>query len=339
MRVPVVRGLSELVGSTPLVRLDKVVTWPERPRVFAKLERFNPGGSAKDRPAAAMLAAAMADGRLLPGGTVVESSSGNLGVSLAQHARWLGLKFVCVVDPRINPSTRRLIQAYGGDVVRVDRPDPETGDWLVARVERVEELVAEIPGAFWPNQYTNPANALAHSTGTMREIAEELHGDLAAIYVATSSTGTVRGCLDHIAAHGLPTRVVAVDAVGSCLFGGTRGPRLLPGFGAGIEPPLAAGIVPDDVIRVNDLEAVKGCRRLVETEGLLAGASGGAVVSALLGDAHRYGPDDNVAIILHDSGEPYLETVYDDEWVVSHLNCTVDELRPVEFSSQSAVPM
>ncbi len=318
---------SDLVGNTPLVELRTIVRGPTAPRIFAKLERFNPGGSAKDRPAAAMIDAACASGALGTGGTIVESSSGNLGVSLAQQALWRGLRFVCVVDPRINPTTRRLIEAYGGEVVCVDRPHPVSGDWLEARIERVRQIVSEVPGAYWPNQYANPDNSRAHRDGTMREVAEALAGDVAAVFVATSTTGTARGCLDYIAAHGLSTKVVAVDAVGSCLFGGTRGERLLPGYGAGVESAIAVGTMPDEVIRIEDLDAVRGCRLLAATEGLLAGASGGAAVAALVNDAHRYGPEDNVVVILHDAGEPYLETVYDDEWVMATFGCSADDLR------------
>ncbi len=321
-------ALAELVGDTPLVELRRLFAQPAHPRVLAKLEGHNPGGSAKDRPAAAMIAAALRDGSLHPGATIVESSSGNLGVSLAQQARWHQLRFVCVVDPRINRTTRQLIEAYGGEVVCVERPDPATGDWLAARIATVQRLISEIPGAYWPNQYANPANPRAHADGTMREIAEAMSGDLDALYVATSTTGTVRGCLDYVAAHRLPTRVVAVDAVGSCLFGGATGVRLLPGYGAGVESALAATTTPDAVVRIEDIDAVKGCRQLVESEGLLAGASGGAVVSALLADAWRYGADDTVAIVLHDGGEAYLDTVYDDDWVCATFGCDPADLHP-----------
>lgn len=316
----------DLVGDTPLVELARLFDHPRHPRVVAKLERRNPGGSAKDRPAEAMIARALADGSIQTGTTLIESSSGNLGVSLAQQARWHGLRFICVVDPRINRATRALIEAYGAEVVCVERPDPVSGDWLAARIAAVEQLVAEIPGAYWPQQYANPANPRAHADGTMREIAEALDGDLDALYVATSTTGTLRGCLDYVKDHGMSTRVIAVDAVGSRLFGGVAAPRILPGFGAGVEPALARDAVPDSVVRISGLDAVKGCRRLVDREGLLAGASGGAVVSAVLGDVSRYRADETVAMILHDGGEAYLDTVYDDAWVCSAFDCSAADL-------------
>ena len=156
-----VAGLPFLIGRTPLVELARM-GGPGGPRALVKLELTNPGGSAKDRPAARMLADALESGDLRPGGTVVESSSGNLGVALAQQAAYRGLRFICVVDPRSSQVNRRLIEAYGGVVHMVSEPDPVDGDWLRARIDAVQQLVASIPGAWWPNQYANVNNAAAH---------------------------------------------------------------------------------------------------------------------------------------------------------------------------------
>lgn len=318
-------GLSDLVGDTPLVRLRRLHEG-RGPRVYVKLESANPGGSAKDRPAARMIQDALARGVIAPGDTIVESSSGNLGVALAQLARWHGLQFVCVVDPRINATNARLITAYGGRLHRVTEPDPLTGDWLAARQAAVRTLLAELPGAWSCDQYANPLNPAAHGEGTAREIVAALGSAPTALFVATSTTGTLSGCQGWLRAQGHGTRVVAVDAVGSVLFEGTRGPRLLPGFGAGTVPPLARDLVPDQLVRVDDLDCVVGCRRLVRTEALLAGASGGGVVSALDRCLDDYGPHDDVVLILHDSGARYLDTVYDDAWVAEQLHCPPDEL-------------
>ncbi len=314
----VIPGAPGLVGRTPLVELSRLRT-TDGPRVVAKLEGANPAGSAKDRPAARMLESAVATGVLRPGGTVVESSSGNLGVALAQQCGYHGFPFICVVDPRTPRQTVRLIEAYGGTVHQVERPDPRTGDWLAARISRVRELVDRVPGAWWPNQYANPENAAAHRAGAVAEIIETLGHAPAALYVATSSTGTLVGTQQYLRDHGHPTRVVAVDAQGSVLFGGTRGDRRLPGFGAGIVPPLAAEADPDEVARVDDLESVVGCRRLVRHESLLVGASAGGVVSAFLRHQSRYRKTDTVALVFHDGGERYLDTVYDDDWVADRL--------------------
>lgn len=322
---PVREGLPDLVGRTPLVRLSRL--HPGGPQVFAKLELANPAGSAKDRPAARMLTRALARGELRAGDTVIESSSGNLGVALAQWCAWHGLTFVCVVDPRTNLHTLRTIEAYGGRLHRVESPDPLTGDWLVARRRAVARLLAATPRSWSPDQYANPLNPQAHADGTMREIAEALEGNVAALFVATSTTGTLVGCQRYLTTHGLDTLTVAVDAIGSVLFGGQRGPRLLPGFGAGVVPPLAATAAPDLVHRVDDLDCVIGCRRLARREALLVGASSGGVVTALERELHRFGPADNVVIMVHDTGARYLDTVFNDAWVAEHLHCHPETLR------------
>ncbi|WP_051471121.1 pyridoxal-phosphate dependent enzyme [Patulibacter minatonensis] len=316
-----VDGVLGAIGDTPLVHLRR---YPDRRDVafFAKLEATNPGGSAKDRPAARMLDDAWARGLVGPGSTVVESSSGNMGVGLAQACRCRDLAFVCVVDSRANVANVRTMEALGADVRIVTRPDPETGDLLTARRALVAEIVAATPGAFRPDQYANPENAGAHEHGTMREIVEALDGRLDVLLVATSTTGTLRGCVDALRAHGLhDTTVVAVDAVGSALFGGERGRRMLPGFGAGMRTELSESADFDRLERVADLDCVVGCRRLALREGLLAGASGGAVAAAFDRIAPGLEPGSRCAAILHDGGTRYLETVYDDAWVARELDC------------------
>lgn len=218
-----------------------------------------------------------------------------------------------------------MIRALGAEVVEVGQPDPATGDWLIARLARVRELVAEIEGAVCLDQYANADAVRAHADGTMAEIADTLGGvDL--VLVATSTTGTLGGCLDLVARRRLRTRVVAVDATGSVLFGGRRGPRLLTGYGAGVVPALAEGLEPDDVRRVPDLDAVVGARALALREGVVAGASAGAVVAALAGLLPGLPASARVAVILHDGGLAYAGTVYDDAWVSATFGITAGDL-------------
>jgi cysteine synthase A len=309
-----VEGVLGAIGDTPLVALRRLL--PDRGvEVFAKLEVANPGGSAKDRPAIAMLEDALLHGLIEPGGTVVESTSGNLGVGLAQACRYHGVRLICVVDERASVRSVRMMQALGADVRTVTEPDPATGDLLVARLNRVRELVAATDGAWWPNQYGNRACVAAHAAGTMRELDEALDGELDVLLVATSTGGTIAGCRAYLAEHDRDVELVAVDARGSALFGGRPGRRLLPGLGAGIDTALAAEAGPDRVVRVSDLDCVVGCRRLAAREAILAGASGGGVVRALERLACELEPGTRCALILPDGGAAYLDTVYDDEWV------------------------
>lgn len=321
----VISDVSAAVGGTPLVRLEKLFPSSDI-EILAKLETLNPGGSTKDRPALAMVRRALADGAIKPGGTIVESSSGNLGVALARVCSAHGLRFVCVVDARTNRSTVAAIRALGGEVSLVTEPDPATGDFLTARLSRVQELLVQIPSAVNLHQYGNPANPAAHRDGTMREIAETLSGDLDMLMAAVSTTGTLSGCVQHIHEQGMRTRTVAVDAVGSVLFGGTPGRRPLPGMGAGVATPISETLTPDQVIRVEAAECVIGARLLARAEGILAGASTGGIVHALGMLVPQLAPGTRVAFVAHDSGIPYLDTVYDDDWVAAELGTSREDI-------------
>lgn len=313
-----VDGVSEAVGGTPLVRLRHL--FPDSDlEVFAKLESVNPGGSTKDRPALAMVREALASGRLRAGGTVVESSSGNLAVALARVCTAHGLRFVAVVDSRTNATTVRTVRALGGEVDLVAEPDPETGDLLTARLHRVQALLGTIPGAVNLSQYDNPANPGAHRDGTMREIAEALGHRLDVLMAATSTVGTLAGCSAYLHEYGMDTRVLAVDAEGSVLFGGTAAPRPLPGLGAGVVTAHSRTVRPDQVLRVSGRDCVVGARLLARREGILAGASTGGIVQALGREARILPAGSRVVLVVHDGGVPYLETVYDDDWVAENL--------------------
>lgn len=313
------RGVLAAIGRTPLVELERYLSRPLP--VWAKLESSNPGGSAKARSAARIITDAMESGRVGPETTVVESTSGNMGIGLAQACAHLGLRLVCVTDRRTNRVTAQAIRALGAEVRMIERPPPGGGDLLDARLEMVESLRREIPDSFWPNQYVNRSNPAAHRDGTMREIDEALDGRVDYVFVAVGTAGTLHGCIDYLDRQKRSTRVVAVDARGSVLFGGARGRRLLPGMGSARESEIAMSTRPDRVVRVGELDCVIACRRLAAREGILAGASSGGVLTALELLAPGLGPDARCAVILADGGTAYLDTVFDDEWVERELGC------------------
>ncbi|MER7583678.1 2,3-diaminopropionate biosynthesis protein SbnA [Kitasatospora sp. NPDC097691] len=313
------RGILSTIGNTPLVQLDRLLPG-FRGRVHAKLERFNPGGSIKDRSAYSMVRAKLASGELQPGrSVVVESSSGNLAIGLAQVCRYYGLRFICVVDAKTTEQNLAILRALQAEVEVVTEADPATGEYLPMRLRRVRELVAALPDAFSPNQYANPLNPSAHYE-TMREIAEALHGRVDYVFCPTSTTGTLLGCRAYIADQGLDTRLVAVDAVGSVLYGrGDGRRRLIPGHGASVRPPLLDPTAPDHVVHVSDLDCVVGCRRLGQREAILGGGSSGATVAALDKLAPAL-PDDAVCVLVFpDGGDRYLDTIYSDSWVHEHF--------------------
>lgn len=317
-------GILSTVGNTPLVQFERL--FPHfGSRVFGKIERFNPGGSIKDRSALGMLLAAMRSGEVEPGRSViVESSSGNLAVGLAQICRYFGLRFICVVDGKTTEQNLAILRAFRAEVEVVTERDPLTGEFLPMRLRRVRELVAATPHAYWPNQYASLLNPKAHET-TMREIGEALEGRVDYLFCSVSTFGTLRGCRDHIRERGLGTKVVAVDALGSAIFGLESTQRLIPGHGASVVPPLMDPSAADEVVHISDLECVVACRRLIAREAVLAGGSSGATVAALWKIRHRIPPGSNCVLLFPDGGDRYLDTIYSDSWVrenfgdVSHL--------------------
>lgn len=319
----------ETIGGTPLIELTGFLP-RSRIRLFLKLEAANPGGSAKDRPAVKMIHEAIRSERLGRGSVVVESSSGNMGIGLAQACAWYGLRFICVVDPRTHTGTLASMRALGAEIDMVSVPEGPEGDPLAARLTRVAHLVATIDGAYWPNQYANPLNPQAHAMGTMTEIDEALEGAVDGVFVGVGTTGTLGGCLDFVAANDRATRVTAVDAVGSILFGGEPGERRIPGMGAGRVPPLAkrrwsGKASGPQVLRVTDLDCVVGCRRVARTDALLVGGSAGGVLQAVR-TCHRRLPPGQYVAVAADSGHRYLDTVFDDVWVEEVLGCPPDRL-------------
>jgi cysteine synthase A len=316
-------GILDAVGATPLVALNRYLDRLDVD-LFAKLEFANPGGSSKDRSATAMIADALAAGLIGPDTTVIESTSGNLGVGLAQACRYHDVKLICVVDSRAHQLKINTMRALGADVRVVDRADPVTGDLLTARLNLVAELLGRTPDAFWPNQYANQSNPAAHGDGTMREIDEALDGQLDYLFVATSTTGTLVGCADYLRRHGRDTQLIAVDAVGSALFGGARATRRIPGFGAGVETALSQSACFDRLVRVSDIQCVVGCRRLVEREAVFAGGSSGAVGWAIAELSQEMEAGSRCAAIFADGGAGYLDTVYDDGWVARELGVALN---------------
>ncbi|QDV68650.1 putative siderophore biosynthesis protein SbnA [Rosistilla carotiformis] len=316
-------GVLECVGNTPLVQLRRYLD-DAGVDLYAKLESMNPGGSAKDRPARRMLAHAIDRGQLSAGDTVIESSSGNMGIGLAQACRFHGLRFMCVVDPHAQPQNVAIMRALGAEVVRVERP--VEGSYLAARLQRVRQLLAKIPNSYWPNQYANRQNPIAHLVGTIREIDRDTDGQIDYLFVATSSTGTAQGCRDYLHAHHRKTKVVAVDAQGSVLFGGSPGERLIPGLGAGHEPALARDQTFDQVVRVSDIDCVVGCRRAAAREAMLVGGSAGGVLEVVRSLQSTLVGKRCVAI-LHDSGTRYLDTVFNDAWLESALGTNAAEVQ------------
>lgn len=312
------RGILKTIGNTPLVKLERVLkNFPIH--LFVKLEMFNPGGSVKDRTALNMLQQAIERGEVREGTTIIESSSGNLAIGLAQACRFLNLRLICVVDPKTTQQNINIMKAYRAEVDMVTDPDPVSGEYLDARINRVKSLTRSISNAFWTNQYANPDNPKTHYT-TMEEILNELNGVAPDyFFCAVSTCGTLRGCAEYIKENNLKTEVMSVDAIGSIIYSDIKSKRLIPGHGAARVPELFRKGLEDEYIHVSDLDCISGCRRLLKSEAILAGGSSGGVISAIEKKASEI-PNNAVCVaIIPDSGERYLDTIYSDEWVAEYF--------------------
>ena len=282
--------------------------------LFLKCEGFNFAGSVKLKTAAEMVEAAERDGLLRPDSILVESSSGNLGVALSMIAASKGYRFVCVTDPRCNLATRRLMQAFGGDVHTVVHPHPERG-LLGSRQDYVRELCASDRRFVWLNQYSNPSAWRAHFRTTGPAIARQFPR-LDVLFVGAGTTGTLMGCARFFRQWHRPVQVVAVDSVGSVTFGAPPARRMIPGLGTGVRPELLDESFVDDVVWVEEVDTVRACHRLAR-RGFLFGGSTGTVVSGAAGWLARNDPLEQLtaAAIAPDLGERYLDTLYQSNWV------------------------
>ncbi len=312
-------GILGAIGGTPLVKLENILQ-PSHFDFFAKLEGLNPGGSSKDRPSVAIVERALQTGEINIDTLVIESSSGNTGIGLAQVCAYHGLRFLCLVDPKVTQQNIEILSAYGADIEIIEHPDPETGEILPAKLKRIDEILATVKNSFWVNQYESAENSGAHYRSTVKEILRDLDGHmLDYLFIATATCGTIKGCLDYLKDHNYPTRVVAVDALGSQIFSNYKHNRLIPGLGSAICP----GLTPTDgihkSIHVTDIDCVVGCRRLARKEAILAGGSSGGVISAIERMSSEIPRDSTVVALLPDRGERYLDTIYSDEWVRENL--------------------
>ncbi|MEU4743027.1 2,3-diaminopropionate biosynthesis protein SbnA [Actinosynnema sp. NPDC023658] len=281
--------------------------------LYLKCEGFNFAGSIKLKAANEMVSAAVRAGTLREGATLVESSSGNLGVALALVAASRGYRFLCVTDARCNLATRQLMEALGARVHIITEPDPQTG-YLGARIRYVEQ-VCRNDNHVWLNQYANPANWMAHYQSTGPEILKSFP-EVDVVFIGAGSTGTLMGCARYFKENKPSVRIVAVDAIGSVTFGTPAQPRMLPGLGTSVRPPLLDESFVDEVLHVAERDTVRACRTLLR-HGFLFGGSTGTVLSGATDWLARNRPDGDVTAvaIAPDLGDRYLDTVYHDQWI------------------------
>jgi cystathionine beta-synthase len=308
----------ELVGNTPIVRLDGIAR-TVRPRLLAKLEHLNPGGSVKDRIGLAMIEAAERDGKLRPGGTIVEPTSGNTGVGLAIAAATRGYRCIFVMPDKMSQEKISMLRAYGADVVitptAVEPDSPESYYSVSSR------LAEEIPGGFKPDQYSNMANPQAHYEVTGPEIWEQTSGEIDAIVISVGTGGTISGVGRYFKERHPHVLIVGADPEGSIYTAegpGDMQPYFVEGIGKDTWPATMDPGVVDEWVRVSDRDSFLTARRLAREEGLLVGGSGGTTVWAALQVARRFGPEATILTMIPDSGRSYLSKFYDENWMLEH---------------------
>jgi cystathionine beta-synthase len=305
----------DLVGNTPLVKLNKV-TEGIQATVLAKIEYVNPGGSSKDRIAQRIIDAAEREGKLKPGGTIVEPTSGNTGIGLALVAQQRGYRCVFVCPDKVSEDKINTLKAYGAEVVVCPTSvAPESPDSYYSVSDR---LVTEIPGAFKPDQYSNPNGPLSHYETTGPEIWRDTDGTVTHYVAGVGTGGTISGAGKYLKEQNPDIKVIGADPEGSVYSGGTGRPYLVEGVGEDFWPTAYDPSVVDEIIASSDAESFEITRRLAREEGLLVGGSSGLAVSAALKAARDLPADAVVVVLLPDGGRGYLGKVFNDKWMRSY---------------------
>src|SRR5437870_5811076 len=302
----------DAIGDTPLIRLHQVVN-DIQPLILAKMEMFNPGGSVKDRIGPAMIEYCEKLGLLRPGGTIVEPTSGNTGHGLAIAAAIKGYHCIFVMTDKVSEEKRSLLRAYGAEVVIC--PSSVTHDSPDHYKNVAHRLANEIPGAYCPDQYSNPANPATHYATTGPEIWRDTAGRISAFVAGIGTGGTISGTARFLKEQDPNIKIVGADPPGSVFSGDTPGPYKVEGIGMEIFPQNYDPTVVDEVIRIDDRTSFYWARRLAREEGILAGGSAGTALAAALIYSRRLTADDVVVVLLPDTGRGYLSKQFNDTWM------------------------
>ena len=301
--MPVYNDVTELIGRTPLLKINKL-TGENDATVLIKLERNNPGGSVKDRIAYSMIKRAEEEGRLKPGGTIIEPTSGNTGIGLAMVAAALGYKVILTMPETMSIERRKLLKAYGAEIILTPGKEGMKG-----AIRKAEELLAETENAIIPQQFENPANPAIHEKTTGVEIWEDTGGRIDYFVSGVGTGGTLTGAGRYLKERNPELKIIAVEPANSpVISGGDPGPHKIQGIGAGFIPAILDTELIDEIYKITDEEAMETARQAARKEGILIGISSGAALAAALKIAQKAGKGKTIVAIAPDTGERYLST-------------------------------
>lgn len=298
--MPIYQNIQQLIGSTPLMEL-KNFKLPDGVRLFAKLEFFNPGGSIKDRLGVSLIEDAIQSGKLQPGGTIIEPTAGNTGIGLALAAVNRGLRVIFCVPEHFSQEKQQLMKALGAEIVHTPRSEGMKG-----AIDKVNELLKEIPNSFSPQQFANPANPKTYYDTLGPEIYEDLDGDVSVFVAGAGTGGTFMGTARYLKEQNPQIKTVIVEPEGSIIAGGEPGPHRTEGIGMEFLPDYMDTSYFDAIHTILDEDAFDMVKQLARKEGLLVGSSSGAAMCAALKEAEQAQPGTNIVTIFPDSSERYL---------------------------------
>lgn len=321
-------NITQSLGGTALIKIDKI-NKRLGTNVLVKLEKANPGGSIKDRPAVYIIDQAEKKGYLKRGGTIIESSSGNFAISLAMVGAARGYKVIVLVDPKTTQSNISLMKAYGASVIVVTEQD-DTGSYHKTRISLANKLANEIDNSYRPDQCFNVLSSVAHYQTTAEEIYTQTKGNIGGVVCAVSTGGQIGGISEYFSQHIPKCKVACVDAYGSSIFGGESHAYKIPGVGLGWTPRNIRDVNNIDfVYRIKDEFSFITSRILCRNEGILAGVSSGSVLLAALKLSQTIKNEKPIVALLGDSGERYIDTLFNDEWLTENsisINTDINQL-------------
>ncbi|CAH1195310.1 N-(2-amino-2-carboxyethyl)-L-glutamate synthase [Paenibacillus plantiphilus] len=331
-----IASILETIGNTPLITIPNSNRANEG-QVLFKYERYNPGGSIKDRAANYIIAEAERKGLLRPGGTIIESSSGNFGISLAMIGAAKGYRVIILIDPKTTSANLALLKCFGAEVIVVTEKD-DCGSYHKTRISLANRLAREIENSYRPDQCFNLLNSEAHYNSTAREIMDACSNEITAFITAVSTGGQLGGISKYLKTFAPEVQIIGVDAAGSTIFGGHADSYRIPGIGLGWTPVNLNMAHIDCAYKVTDEQAFLTARALARNEGILMGPSSGACALVALKLAQELGPEKRVVCMIADGGDRYIQTLFNDEWMEQQGFATEADIETVRMMARELQP-